>query len=326
MPRMLIVKTSSLGDVIHNLPILADIRASIPDMQFDWVVEESFAEIPGMHPAVDNVIPVAIRRWRKTLFSRAVWQEVSHFRQQLQEQAYDIVLDTQGLLKSALIAHTAIGPIHGMDRHSAREPLAASLYQHMHAVPKGQHAVARNRQLAALALQYPVPTTAPNYGIKAPAVPLPIILPSSYVVALHATSRDEKLWSVDNWVALGRELFAEGLPLLLPWGNEKERLRAQSIAEQVTAAVVLPRLSLKALASILSGARGVIGVDTGLVHLAVALGVPTVALYVHSDHSLTGAYPADFKLSRNLGGIGQNPDGKSVLAAFKSINQETIRS
>jgi heptosyltransferase-1 len=326
MPRMLIVKTSSLGDVIHNLPILADIRASIPDMRFDWVVEESFAEIPGMHPAIDNVIPVAIRRWRKTLLSRTVWQEVSHFRKQLQEQAYDIVLDTQGLLKSALIAHTAIGPIHGMDRHSAREPVAAALYQHTHSVPNGQHAVARNRQLAALALQYPLPATAPDYGIKAPAVTLPMTLPSSYVVALHATSRDEKLWPMDNWIALGCELFVEGLPLLLPWGNEKERLRANSIAEQVPGAVVLPRLSLKELASILSGARGVIGVDTGLVHLAVALGVPTVALYVHSDHSLTGAYPADFKLSRNLGGIGQNPDGKSVLAAFKSINQETIRS
>jgi len=324
---MLIVKTSSLGDVIHNLPILADIRASIPDMQFDWVVEESFAEIPGMHPAVGSVIPVALRRWRKTLLSRTVWREVSHFRKQLQEQAYDIVLDTQGLLKSALIAHTANGPIHGMDRHSAREPVAAGLYQHTYSVLKGQHAVARNRHLAALALQYPIPATAPDYGINAPAVPLPITLPSSYVVALHATSRDEKLWSVDNWVALGRELAAEGLPLLLPWGNEKERLRARFIAEQVPGAVVLPRLSLKALASILSSARGVIGVDTGLVHLAVALGVPTVALYVHSDHSLTGAYPADFKLSRNLGGIGQNPDGKSVLAAFKSIvNQETIKS
>jgi heptosyltransferase-1 len=220
-----------------------------------------------------------------------------------------------------------MGPTHGMGRHSAREPVAAGLYQHTHSVPKGQHAVARNRQLAALALKYPLPATAPDYGIKAPAVPLPMTLPSSYVVALHATSRDEKLWPRDNWVALGRELFAEGLPLLLPWGNEKERLRANSIAEQVAGAVVLPRLSLKALASILSSARGVIGVDTGLVHLAVALGVPTVAIYIHSDHSLTGAYPSNFKLSRNLGGIGQNPDGKSVLAAFKSIvDQETIKS
>lgn len=327
MPRLLIVKTSSLGDVIHNLPILADIRAHVPDMQFDWVVEESFAEIPMMHPAITSVIPVAIRRWRHNLLSPNVWREMSDFRKRLRATRYDYVLDTQGLLKSALIASAAKGPTHGQDRHSARESLAALLYRQVHAVPRGQHAVARNRKLAALALGYAGPETPPDYGIRAQPVQLPIPLPSSYVVGLHATSRDEKLWPTENWIALGRQLFSEGLQLLLPWGNEQEFVRAKSIAAEVPHAIVLPRLTLKELASILTGARGVIGVDTGLVHLAVALNVPTVALYIHSDHSLTGAYPADFKLSRNLGGVGQTPEVLSVLAAFNSIiDQETKTS
>lgn len=319
MPRLLIVKTSSLGDVIHNLPILADIRAHYPDMQCDWVVEESFADIPALHPAVATVIPVAIRRWRRNLLEPATWREIAAFGKRLRERQYDFILDTQGLLKSALIARAAHGIRHGQDRHSAREPLASALYQHAHAVPRGQHAVARNRELAALALGYPMPASPPDYGIRALPIALPAALPSPYIVGLHATSRDSKLWPVENWVALGRELSAHGTHLLLPWGNEKERLRAQFIATEVTQAIVLPRLQLTELASILAGARGVVGVDTGLVHLAVALDLPTVALYTDTDPSLTGVYPADFRRARNLGGIGRNPDATSVLATLNSI-------
>lgn len=319
MPRLLIVKTSSLGDVIHNLPILADIRAHYPDMQCDWVVEESFADIPALHPAVATVIPVAIRRWRRSLFAPATWHEIAAFGKRLRERHYDFILDAQGLLKSAVIARAAHGIRHGQDRRSAREPLAALFYRHPHPVPRGQHAVARNRQLAALALGYPMPDSPPDYGIHATPITLPIHLPSPYVVGLHATSRDSKLWPVENWVALGRALSAQGTHLLLPWGNENERLRAQCIASEVAQAIVLPRLKLAELASILAGARGVVGVDTGLVHLAVALGLPTVALYTDTDPSLTGVYPADFQRARNLGGPGRNPEVSSVLAALSSI-------
>lgn len=319
MPRLLIVKTSSLGDVIHNLPILADIRAHDPGMQVDWVVEEGFADIPALHPAVDAVIPVAVRRWRRSLLSGSTWREISAFGKRLRERRYDVILDTQGLLKSALIARAAHGIRHGQDRASAREPLAAALYQHVHAVPRGQHAVARNRQLAALALGYPMPASPPDYGIRPLPTPLPFALPPAYLVGLHATSRDSKLWPVENWVALGRELHARGLQLLLPWGNDQERRRAGFIASEVAEAVVLPRLRLAELAGVLAGARGVVGVDTGLVHLAVALDRPTVALYTDTDPSLTGVYPADSHRASNLGGIGRNPDVPSVLATLSSI-------
>lgn len=316
MPRLLIVKTSSLGDVIHNLPIIADIRAHYPDMQFDWVVEESFADIPALHPTVATVIPVAIRRWRRSLFSDATRHEISAFRQRLRAQKYDCVLDTQGLLKSALIARSARGSLHGQDRASAREPLAALFYAHRHAVPRGRHAVARNRQLAALALGYPVPDTPPDYGIHAPQLALPVNLSSPYVVGLHATSRDSKLWPTGHWIALGRALAASGASLVLPWGNDSERLRAQAIAAEVPQSVVLPRLRLSELAAVLAGAQAAVGVDTGLVHLAVALGVPTVAIYTDTDPVLTGVCPG---LTRavNLGGIGRVPEPLAVMRALE---------
>lgn len=320
MPRLLIIKTSSLGDVIHNLPILADISAHHPHMQFDWVVEEAFADIPALHPAVSRVIPVAIRRWRRSLLRPATWREMQAFRQHLRARHYDLVLDSQGLIKSALIALNARGIRHGQDAASAREPLAAVCYQKRHAVAKHQHAVARNRQLAALALGYPPPSGAPDYGISAPFAPPPWMLPPAYLVGIHATSRASKLWPVSHWIALGRLLAARGQVLLLPWGSERERERAQSIANAVPTVRVLPRLRLAELAAVLARARAAVGVDTGLIHLAAALALPTVAIYTDTDHTLTGLYPG-CSPAVNLGGIGEIPSPQAVFAAVDEISQ-----
>ena len=319
MPRLLIVKTSSLGDVIHNLPILADIRLHHPDMRFDWVVEESFADIPALHPALDVVIPVAVRRWRRRLWSPATWREIMAARQQLREPRYDFILDTQGLLKSAWIARWASGVRHGYNWRSAREPLASLFYHERHQVDTGQHAVARNRGLAALALGYPMPTSPPDYGIAARATN-PIITALPYVVGLHATSRASKLWPVAHWIALGQQLGAEGLPLLLPSGSKAEHKRAQAIAAAVPQAVVLPRMRLAPLAAVLAEARAVIGVDTGLAHLAVALNVPTVAIYIDTEPALTGLLASQNGHARNLGGAGQCPTVEAVMAALHEVH------
>jgi len=326
MPRLLLIKTSSLGDVVHNLPILADIRTHYPDMRFDWVVEESFVDIPALHPAVDQVLPVAIRRWRRDLFSAATWREIATFRRQLRASCYDLVLDSQGLLKSALIALLARGEKHGYDRRSIREPVASLFYGHRHAVSRTLHAVTRNRLLAAAALGYPPPSTPPDYGIRAPQQPLPLELPARYVVALHASSRDSKLWPQAHWVELGRTLAAAGSPLVLPWGNARERDRAEAIAAQVPHALVLPRLRLAQLATLLSGAWAVVGVDTGLVHLAAALGVPTVALYTDTDPQRTGVLPGRAQSAINLGGVGQIPSPATVLEALDRLTQRSANS
>ena len=319
MPRLLIVKTSSLGDVIHNLPILADIRAHYPDMQFDWMVEEAFADVPALHPAVSEVIPVAVRRWRRHLLELQTWREMAAFRKVLQAQSYEKVIDTQGLLKSACIAALAHGELHGQDRSCAREPLAALFYRHRHSVPRGQHAVTRNRQLVALAMGYPMPTTSPDYGLRHADTRPVAGLPATYLVALHATSRASKLWPVDHWIAFGKALAGRGLALVLPWGSASEQVRAQTIAAAVPGAMVPPRLGIAQLATVLAGSAAAVGVDTGLVHLAAALDLPTVALYTDTDPTLTGVMGPDPARFRNLGGVGQIPGSEAVLAALHQV-------
>jgi len=307
MPRLLIIKTTSLGDVIHNLPVINDIRTQHPDMMIDWVVEESFADIPRLHPRVDNVMTVAMRRWRKQPFAAQTWREISALKQQLQSRTYDLVLDTQGLLKSALISRLAKAPHHGYDRHSIREPLAACLYNNKHKVSREQHAVPRIRHLAAQALGYPMPDSLPDYGIAATADISALQLPQNFVVGLHGSSRDSKLWPVDHWIALAAQLHAKGLALVLPWGSQAEHERALEIAAKSAQAIVLPRLGLNQLAGVIALARAAVGVDTGLMHLAVALKIPSVAIYTDTDPALTGIYPGAGSTAVNLGGRQQLP-------------------
>jgi len=316
MPRLLIVKTSSLGDVIHNLPIVADIHSHFPDMQIDWLVEEGFADIPRLHPGIDTVITVAARRWRKKLFDKHTWSEIAACKRSLRNAAYDLVLDTQGLLKSAILAKFAKAPIHGQNKESAREPLAACLYQQRYFIPRGQHAVIRNRQLAAAALNYPIPQSAPDYGIHAgfqKSDQQPFNSANPYVMGLHGTSRDSKLWPVEHWVTLGKHLSSRQISLILPWGNDGEYQRAQAIAASVPLAMVLPRLSIHDLISVFTGARAAVGVDTGLAHLAVALNLPTIAIYTDTDPTLTGLHPGEGIPAINLGGRGELPAPELVI-------------
>src|SRR5450830_1206836 len=165
--RILIVKTSSMGDVIHCLPILADILVNFPDAGIDWVIEESFAEILSLSPHIHQVIPVAVRRWRKHLFRKKTWDEISAFKKQIRAQHYDVILDMQSLFKSALLSTLAKGSRHGQNYKSTREPLAALFYHKTHFVPRNQHAVEQNRALAAKALDYPLPISSPDYGLFA---------------------------------------------------------------------------------------------------------------------------------------------------------------
>lgn len=314
--RLLIVKTSSLGDVIHNLPVISDIRRHFPEAVIDWCVEDAFAAIPRLHPGVDRVIPLAIRRWRKRLFSSATWREIAAFRRQLTANAYDLVIDTQGLAKSALVARQARGPRAGYDADSAREPLAARLYDRRYAVSRELHAVVRNRQLSAAALGY-VADGDPDYGIAAAPAAFPWLPAGRYLVLLTATSRDDKLWPEAEWLALGNELAARGFTAVLPAGNRLERERAARLVACIPGALAAPPMSIPELASLLAGARACVGVDTGLTHLAVALKTPTVALYTATDPGLTGVLGTGFW--RNLGGREHVPSAASVLAELAAV-------
>ena len=321
MPRILLIKTSSLGDVVHNLPVVSDIHASVPDATIDWVVEEAFADIPRLHAGVARVIPVALRRWRKSLTSAETLREEKAFRAILREYEYDAVIDTQGLFKSALVARDARarrGASVGLDWPSSREPLRL-FYDRTFSVPWGQHAVVRNRSLAAQALGYDV-RTAPQYGIHAPQreLPwLPVMPGQRHAVLLHATSANPKLWPEPHWEAVSKQLFSNRMVCVLPWGSATEQQRSERLARAMPGALVPPRMSLPELAALFSRAALVIGVDTGLLHLAAALGTPSVGIYCDTDPAATGIHGA--VSSVNLGGIGQPPSVDAVFCAAKAL-------
>jgi heptosyltransferase-1 len=287
--RVLLIKTSSLGDVIHTLPALTDAMGALPGIQFDWVVEEGFAEIPTWHPAVANVIPVAIRRWRKNLWQTLKNGEWRQFKQRLRDTRYDLVIDAQGLLKSAWLTRYVRAPIAGLDKTSAREPMAARFYNRPYAVARGQHAVERLRQLFAQALGYQVPAGLGDYGLDRSRL-LTATNDAPFVLFLHGTTWDTKHWPELYWRQLAERMIGQGLEVRLPWGNPAEKARAERIADGLDNAVVLPKLNLAGVARVLASAQSCVAVDTGLGHLAAALDVPTLSLFGPTNPGLTGAY------------------------------------
>lgn len=319
MRRVLIVKTSSMGDVLHTLPALTDAVQVFPALTFDWVVEEGFAQISGWHSAVDRVIPVAIRRWRKNWFRRDIRDERRRFRDAVQSQTYDAVIDAQGLIKSALlVTRLARGRKHGYDRHSIREPLASFFYDEKHAVSKTQHAVERIRQLFALSLGYEKPQTQGDYAIAAHFLNNRAVSPDAvpYLVCLHATTRDTKHWPESHWRALFAQLADTDLHVRLPWGAPHEQERALRLAEGFTHVHVLPKLSLADVAAEIAGAEGVISVDTGLSHLTAALDKPNITLYGPTDPGLIGGYgKGQFALTSKDGDLS-SVSADDVLAAM----------
>ena len=317
--RILLVKTSSLGDVIHNLPVISDLHRAFPEARIDWCVEEKFADIVRLHPAIDDVIAVAVRRWRKTLARRATWREIGEFRRRLRRTPYDAIIDTQGLLKSGLITSQALGRRYGYAAEAAREPLAARFYDETFVIPRNVHAVERNRWLAGAALDYAIDLPV-DYGIAAPVVALPWLAGERHALLFTGTSRDDKLWDEANWIIVAQALVARGLTPVLPAGSARERARAARIAAAAPGALVAPALGLFDLAGLSGRARLAVGVDTGLVHLATALRVPTIALYAASDPARTGVYGSGF--FRNLGARGCAPRVDQVLQLLPAALQE----
>lgn len=289
MSSHLLIKTSSLGDVIHTLPALTDLQRCRPDIVLDWVVEENFAEIPTWHPSINQVIPVSLRRWRKAPFQAWKNKEWQYFKQQLTAQHYDSVLDAQGLLKSAWLAWQAWGERAGLDKKSAREPLASYFYHQHYPIERNQHAVERLRQLFAQHFNYDHASLCLDYGIndyfsnEKQQVP--------YLVFLHGTTWLTKHWPDEHWYTLTSLASDAGYQIKCAWGNEQEYQRAKNITAIAPNAVeILPKGNLSTLAKVLAGATAVVGVDTGLAHLAAALSIPTLSIYAPTRPSLTGTY------------------------------------
>lgn len=307
--RLLVVKTSSMGDVVHAMPVVADIHRHLPGTEIDWLVEAPFAAIPQLHPGVRRVLPMAWRKWRGRLHDRATWRAMGLLRDELRTGAYDMVLDLQGLLKSALWARQAHAPLAGFDRASIREPAAAWLYDRKAAVPRQLHAVQRCRLLAAAHLGLPAPSSPPEFGLQPPAAgwrPR-----GDYAVLIPNASRPEKHWPERHWVAVGRRVHERGWTPIVLWGRADE----QTLAERIAAGCegdVPPFLRVGEMAAVLAGAREVVGLDTGFAHLAAALGRPTVGIYCDHEPGLAGIVGPGRVAS--IGGKGQVPSRADVLA------------
>ena len=289
--RVLIVKVSSLGDVIHTLPAVTDAHRAHKDLVFDWVVEESFVEVPGWHPAVKTVIPMAFRRWRRNLLKTYLGNEFRAFKRELQNVHYDLVIDAQGLIKSGIVSRLSRGLTIGLSNRTIREPLATLFYNKVYSVPWTEHAVDRVRQLFSRALQYNYDPNTVDYGID-----IKRIIgndktgTNKRIVFLHGTTWHTKHWPEYYWRHLAFLAAESGFKVLLPWGNAEERQRAEFIARDNSMVTVLDRQSLSGLAKHILQSTGVIAVDTGLGHLAAALKKPTVSLYGPTNPDLSGTF------------------------------------
>lgn len=310
MTRVLIVRTSSLGDLVHMLPAISDIAVHVPNLSLDWVAEEAFASIPSWHPAVNEVIVVAHRRWRKSWFSAQTRAQRQSVLETIVSRRYDVVLDMQALLKSIWLVRAASGVKHGLDWRSAREPLCSLFYDVRHRVGFWQPAVLRQRQLAAATFGYQWQGE-PDFGLQTFAAGDPP--PSPYAVIMPSASRDDKLWPAAHWQAVFDRLQTAGLQLVLLAGNEREAERGQALIAGRDQACVHPKSSLTELATLMAKSRLMVGLDSGLTHLSAALGVDTIGIYKASTPVRTPLVGAGFTAS--LGDRGREPDQATVLAA-----------
>jgi heptosyltransferase-1 len=317
--KLLIVKTSSMGDVVHALPMASDIRRLCPNAQIDWLVEPAFAALPAMHRDVSQVHRLAWRKWRRQLFKRETWQAMGELVDTLRSAHYDLVIDAQGLLKSAWWARRSRAPVAGYDRHSIREPLASLLYTQRHEVAYSLHAIERCRLLAAAALRVPMPTLpAPDFGLQQVRRYGHTGLPARYAVLIPNASRPEKHWPEAHWQGLGRHLHSQGLTPVVLWGSPAEEAMATRIA-QACQGWVPPFLTVQEATGLLAGAQLVVGLDTGFSHVAAALGKPVVGIYCDHEPGLTGITGS--APGASLGGKGQQPAFGEVLAAVERVAQ-----
>lgn len=321
--RVLVVRPSSLGDVVHALPVLADIARNVPDASVDWLAEEAFAPLVRLNAHVHEVIAVGLRRWRHHLLAPATWREIITFRRALRSAHYDAIIDLQEQMKGAIMARAARGTVHGFDRHSVRESTSTFLHSQHHAVGRELHFEDRCRAIVGKALGY-VPDAAPDYGISAPPAPAGLLPQGRYAVAVHVTSREDKRWPDAHWHALIAALERAGIDILLPWGNDAERERSVALASGHARAVVPPHRPLVQMTTVLAHADVVVGVDTGLVHLAAALHVPTVAIFTSTDARLAGVSIAGAH-AIDLGGNADVPAADAVIAAIGTLLRNAPR-
>ena len=341
-PKILLVKLSSLGDVLHNLPIVWDLRVHFPNAQIDWVVEEGYVHL--LQPlltrddfkGIDRIIPFGLRRWKKSIFSVNIWMQFFAFKNDLQRVSYDIVIETQGLLKSALVCALAkkspnavVAGLANATEFSGYESLSRYFYNQLVQVPIQCHAVDRSRLVMCSAIDKPlitrqeVPQFYSNEFIKKISKTTVVGLNSPYILFFHSTAREAKRWPNHSWVTLGKALSSRGFQVVLPWGSLSERAVSEIIASQIPDALVPPAFSIEQAFSIINGAALTVGIDTGLTHLAAVLNKPTIEIYCDSPRWKTEGYW--FNKISNIGDLEHPPIAQEVLdSALHLLTQQGL--
>jgi heptosyltransferase I len=343
--RILVVKLSSLGDVVHAMPAVQDLRRAFPGVQIDWVVERAFAPLVQRCEGVNQVIACELRQWRKAPLAAHTRHAWNAFRSELQAQRYDAIIDLQGLSKSALVSWLArtspAGRRYGLANQtqgSSFEAPARWVADVAIEIEPHVHAVQRSRILCAAGLGYAL-EGAPRFGLQPgqqAATPLPHPVqgnnsfgPRKPLVALvHGSSRADKQWPLANWIALGQQLNHAGFAVALAHGSAQEKADSEKIATALSDAWVWPSMALDAVTDTMAKCAGVIGVDSGLSHIAVALDVPHVQIYNFDTAWRTGpevlagtdAATAPSGVSRQTSVLGQPcPTVEAVWQAWESL-------
>jgi heptosyltransferase-1 len=303
-----------MGDVLHHMPAVTDTRRRFPQARITWVVDELYAPLAALHPGVDEIVPIAVRRWRKRLHELPTWNEIREATTRLRSRRYDAVIDTQGLVRTALMTRVISGPSHGYDSDSIREPFASRFYDNTYRVSWDLHVIARNRTLTGLALGYE-PEEAPDFGFDRGRFKIESTTP--YAILFHATAKTDKEWPEDRWIEVGKTLAARGLQIVLPWGSDTERERSDRIAAQVPNAIVPERKPILEVGELIAGAKLVVGVDTGFLHIAAALGIPTAAVFtIVKSHTALPMGPGKVEMAGAENGI---PETSAVLNAIERL-------
>jgi len=309
------------------MPMICDIRCYYPDANIDWVVEESYVDLVGTNPIVRRVVPIALRRWRKNLFSISTVIEIISFYRRIRQDKYDFIFDVQGLLKTGLVMRIArlskFGKRVGLGNAtegSGYESISRLFHTNSIKVGLHTHAVLRGRQVAAKALAYTI-NKVPDFNMQISQtrnIKLPFVLHKhTYVVLVHGSSKATKKWPVSCWAEIGNFLIERGLYVLLPWGNEEEKHNASNLAGLINKAHVLPKLSLIEVMSVIKYASLVIGLDTGLTHIAAAFNCPTIELYCASPRWKTEGNWSEKII--NLGDLGYFPTTLEVKKAIATL-------
>lgn len=314
MKEILFIKTSSMGDILHHMPAVTEAKARFPEARITWVVDELYAPLVKLHPSVDEIVTIAVRRWRKNLFSVANWREAKAALRQMRARKFSVIIDTQGLVRTALMARMLHGTSHGYDAESIREPFAARFYHVNHKVSWNLHVIARNRTLTARALGYE-PQGAPDYGFDRSQFKQ--ISPKPYAMLFHATAKTTKEWPEERWAEVGCALAARGLEVVLPWGNQAERERSERLAAAMPGARVPERKPIIDVAHDIAAAKLVVGVDTGFIHIAAAIGVPVVAVFtIVKSHTAEPVGPAPIEMVGAANGL---PEAHTVIDAIERV-------